>query len=166
VRCGLHADLPLDRPLARSLARELRRERALGTAVRSLRTRPLSEHRLRERLRSRGIRPDAEEDAVATLSEAGFVDDAQLARGRAVALAERGWGDAGIEARLEGEGLPRSEVEAGIASLEPEAKRAARLIRGLPPHKAWTLLQRRGFDLETVESALGDLDEGEVDGLG
>src|SRR5215468_8413663 len=52
ARCALRVDLPLDRPLARSLARELRYERTLTMAVRSLRSRPLSERRLRERLRS------------------------------------------------------------------------------------------------------------------
>jgi regulatory protein len=159
-------NLPLDRPLARSLARELRRERALGTAVRSLRARPLSERRLRERLRSRGIRADAEEAAVATLSEAGFVDDARLARGRALALAERGWGDAAIEARLEGEGLTQPEIDAAIAELDPEPERTAHAIHGLAPRKAWDLLQRRGFDPETIESVLGGLDESEAEGLG
>ena len=96
----------------------------------------------------------------------GSVDDARLARGRALALAERGWGDAGIEARLESEGLREAEVEAAIAGLDPEAERAARLIGGLAPRKAWGLLQRRGFAPETIESALGDLDEGEGEGLG
>jgi SOS response regulatory protein OraA/RecX len=121
---------------------------------------------LRERLQSRGIRPDAEEAAVATLAEAGFVDDARLARGRALALAERGWGDAAIEARLEDEGLAQPEVEAAIAELDPEVRRAARAIRGLAPRKAWSLLQRRGFDPETIDSALGALDGGAGEGLG
>jgi SOS response regulatory protein OraA/RecX len=166
TRCGLRADLVLDRPLARSLARELRHERALATAVRSLRARPLSEQRLREKLRHRGVRPDVRQAVLGTLSEAGFVDDQRLARGRAAALAERGWGDAAIEARLAGEGLPPSEVEAALAELEPELLRAERLVAGLAPRKAWALLQRRGFDLETIDSALGDLDASAGDGLG
>jgi regulatory protein len=167
VRCSLSADAVLDRPLARSLARELRSERALGTAVRSLRARPISEQRLRERLRSRGVRRDAEETAVGTLTEAGFVDDGRLARGRAVALAERGWGNAAIEARLTGEGLRAPDVEAAVTELEPETDRAGALVAGLPPRKAWSLLQRRGFDSETIESVLGgDLDGSGAEGLG
>jgi regulatory protein len=158
--------MPLDRALARSLARELRQQRALGTAVRTLRARPVSERRLRERLRSHGVRADAEEAALATLSDAGFVDDKRLTRGRALALAERGWGDAAIEVRLAGEGLPESRVAEAVAALEPEAQRAEALITGLPPRKAWALLQRRGFDSETVESVLGSLDEDGGDGLG
>jgi regulatory protein len=156
----------VDRALARSLARELRRERALGTAIRSLRARPLSEQRLRERLQSRGVRPDAEEAAVATLAGAGFVDDARLARGRALALAETGWGDAAIEARLAGEGLPEPMVAEAVAELEPEGQRAARIAGALPARKAWSLLQRRGFELETVETVLGALDENGLERLG
>jgi SOS response regulatory protein OraA/RecX len=157
----------LDRPLARSLARELRQERALATAVRSLRARPLSERRLRERLQDRGVRADAEEATLATLSEAGFVDDERLARGRAAALAERGWGDLAIKARLLGERLPESAVEAAVAELEIEAVRAGRLTTAAGSRrKAWTLLQRRGFAAETIEAVLGGLDETDADGLG
>ena len=99
----------------------------------------MSEQRLRERLQSRGVRQDAEEVAVGTLTEAGFVDDGRLARGRAVALAERGWGDAAIGARLTGEGLRAPEVEAAVAELEPETDRAGALAAGLPRQKAWSL---------------------------
>jgi regulatory protein len=158
--------MPLDRAVARSLARELRLERALGTAVRTLRARPVSERRLRERLRNRGVRADAEDAALETLSDAGFVDDERLARGRALALAERGWGDAAIEARLADEGLPESQVAEAVAELEPAARRAAGLIAGLPPRKSWALLQRRGFEVETLESVVGALDEDAAEGLG
>jgi SOS response regulatory protein OraA/RecX len=164
VRCELRAGLDLDRPLARLLARELRRERALGTAVRALRSRPLSEQRVRDRLRSRGVTEEATASALATLSVAGFVDDDRLARGRAAVLADKGWGDAAITARLVGEGLAEAKVEAGLAELEPESMRAARLVAGRDPRKSWALLQRRGFDLETIEATLGSLDEGAAEG--
>jgi SOS response regulatory protein OraA/RecX len=135
--------------------------------VRSLRARPLSERRLRERLQDRGIRADAEEATLATLSEAGVVDDERLARGRAAALAERGWGDLAITARLLGEKLPEPAVEAAVAELEVEAVRAGRLTAAAGSwRKAWTLLQRRGFAAETIESVLGGLDETDADGLG
>ena len=158
--------MPIDRTLARSLARELRHEWALGAAVSALRARLVSERRLRERLKGGGVRADAEEAAVATLSDAGLVDDKRLARGRALALAERGWGDAAIEVRLAGEGLSEAHVAEAVAELVPEAQRAAGLVVGVPPRKAWALLQRRGFDAETVETVLGALDEDGDDGLG
>ena len=103
---------------------------------------------------------------MATLSGAGFVDDAHLARGRALALAERGWGDEAIEARLAGEGLPAPLVADAVAELEPESQRAARIVGGLPLRKAWPLLQRRGFEPETIEAVLGALDENRAEGLG
>jgi len=166
VRCGLHAGRELDRPLARELARELRRARALGTATRALRARPLSEERLRQRLRARGVSRGAGEAALATLAETGYVDDARLARGRAAALAERGWGDAAILDRLAGEGIPAVEAEPAVAALEPEAARAARLVFGKDRRKAWALLARRGFEPDTIEAVLGLLDEGGADELG
>ena len=166
VRCGLRAGIELDRPLARELARELRRAKAISAATRALRTRPLSEERLRRRLEDRGIPADARETAVATLAGAGYVDDTRLARGRALALAERGWGDAAILERLAGEGLSAAEADAAVAGLEPEADRAARLVAGADRRKAWGLLQRRGFDADAIESVLGMLDETTADGLG
>jgi len=119
---------------------------------------------VRDRLRSRGVTEEATASALATLSVAGFVDDDRLARGRAAVLADKGWGDAAITARLVGEGLAEAKVEAGLAELEPESMRAARLVAGRDPRKSWALLQRRGFDLETIEATLGSLDEGAAEG--
>ncbi|MEO8289766.1 MAG: RecX family transcriptional regulator [Gaiellaceae bacterium] len=161
VRCGLRTGLELERPLAREVGRELRRAQALGDATRALRARPLSEQRLRERLRARGVAREAERSALATLSDAGFVDDARLAEGRAAALAERGWGDAAIAARLAGEGIPAELAGAAVSSLAPERDRAARVATSTSdPRKAWALLARRGFDAETIDAVLGPLDEG------
>ena len=112
------------------------------------------------------MRPEAADATVATLAGAGFLDDERLARGRALALAERGWGDAVIKARLAGEGLPDPLVRQALAELEPEVSRAVGLVRSLPLQKAWTLLQRRGFELETIETVLGALDESGAEGLG
>jgi SOS response regulatory protein OraA/RecX len=166
VRCGLRAGLTVDRTLARTLAYELRHAKALAAATRALRTRPLSEQRLRDRLRDRGFPEKAERAALATLSDAGLVDDGRLAHGRARALGERGWGNAVIAFRLAGEGLPDADVHAALAELEPEAARARRVVAGHDDRKAWALLARRGFDPETIEAALGPLDETGVGELG
>lgn len=167
VRSGLQVGLELDRALVRTLAGELRRARALDAATRALRSRPLSEQRLRERLRSRGTPVTAERAAVTALAEAGYVDDGRLARGRAAALAARGWGNAAIAARLAGEGLGAGDVEAALGALAPERARAERLASDCEsPRKAWSLLARRGFDAETIEGVVGTLDAEAVDGLG
>ena len=104
VHCGLRAGLELERPLLRDLRRELRRCEALEAAVRTVSRRDVSAGRLRQRLDARGIAPQEAVAAVETLSAAGVVDDERLARSRARALAERGWGDAAVAARLEHEG--------------------------------------------------------------
>jgi len=112
VRCGLRADLELDRPLLRRLRRELREAEALTVAGRSLRRRDLSTRRLAERLEKAGVAPAAERSALQALTDARVLDDARLAEARASSLAERGWGDAAIAARLEAEGIAGAMPEA------------------------------------------------------
>lgn len=167
VRCGLHAGLPLDRPSLRLLRTELRRVEALAAAGRALAARPLSRHGVSRRLRGRGVAPAAEREALATLEAAGIIDDAGLARARAAALAERGWGNAAVEARLATEGFVAADVDAAVAELPPEAERAARLADSIPDgRKAWSRLARRGFSAEAIESALPGLDGRDGCGLG
>jgi SOS response regulatory protein OraA/RecX len=167
VRCGLSSGIELDRPLLRLLRWELRRAEALDLAGRTLRRRDLSRRRLSERLERGGVAPAAGRSALLALSEARIVDDARLANGRAETLAERGWGNAAIAARLEAEGIPEAEAGSAIAKLEPEAPRAARVAAGVSdPRKAWGLLTRRGFDEETIGGVVETLDEETSGGLG
>ena len=166
VRCALHVGRAVDRSLAREIGRELRRAEALGAATRALRARPLSERRLRERLRAKGIGKGAEQGTVSALARVGLVDDSRLAAGRTAALVEKGWGDAAIIARLAEEGLSETDVGRALTEQPPESERARNLAGGLPLRKAWALLQRRGFSAEAVEDALGALDAAAADGLG
>lgn len=160
VRCGLRAGLKLGRPLLRDLRRELRRSEALATAVRTVSRRDISAVRLRQRLDARGIATQEAEAAVETLSAAGVVDDDRLARSRARALAERGWGDAAVAARLAQEGLPSQAVTSALAELPAERERAAELGARTPDRRAlWRLLARRGFAPETIEDIVGPLDD-------
>ena len=160
ARCGLAPGIVLERPLLRRFRRELRRAEALGAATRSLARRDLSARRLRERLDARGIRPPAAEAALEALASAGVVDDARLARSRAAALADRGWGDAAIAARLEQEGIGAEPARAALSELPPEPERAAALAAGsLDRRAAWSLLARRGFSSDSIEHAVGVLDE-------
>jgi regulatory protein len=160
LRCGLSEGTELERPLLRELRRELRRAEALTTATRALRARDLSRKRLTERLRSRGIAPTEGRRAVAVLQEAGLVDDERLARTRASVLAERGWGDAAIEARLAREDVPAALVRKAIAELPPERERAVAACASADgPRATWSLLARRGFATETIEDVVGRLDD-------
>jgi SOS response regulatory protein OraA/RecX len=166
VRCGLAAGLALERPLLRCLRRELRHAEALAIAGRTLRRRDLSTRRLAERLDAAGVPPAAERRAIEALADARILDDARFAAARAEALAERGWGDAAIVARLEAEGISEPAAREVLDVLPPEAVRAERLTSGLGRAKAWALLSRRGFEEGTVEAVVGSLDEEAGGGLG
>ena len=160
VRCGLAAGRELERPLLRAIGRELRRVEALDVAARALSRRDLSRRRLAQRLEARGVAQRERETTLATLAEAGIVDDARAARARAAMLAERDWGDAAVEARLEADGFPAHLVRAALSELPPESERArAAAARAGNPRKAWAYLARRGFSSDAIESALGPLDE-------
>jgi SOS response regulatory protein OraA/RecX len=166
VRCGLAAGLALERPVLRRLRRELRHAEALAVAGRTLRRRDLSTRRLAERLDAAGVTPAAERSALQALADARVLDDTRFAAARASALAERGWGDVAIVARLQAEGIAEADAHAALAGLSAEPARAETITRGLDSAKAWALLARRGFDQDTIEAVVGPLDEGPGGGLG
>jgi SOS response regulatory protein OraA/RecX len=160
VSCGLRAGIELERPLLRDLRRALRRSEALEAAVRTVSRRDMSTRRLQQRLGARGIASPEAAAAVKALASAGAVDDQRLAQARARSIADRGWGDEAIAARLEQEGLPPEAVTRAIAELPTEHERAAALVAGEADRRAaWRLLGRRGFAPETVEDVLGVLDD-------
>jgi SOS response regulatory protein OraA/RecX len=132
-----------------------------------LRRRDVSRRALDERLARTGVAGSVRERAVTALAEAGAVDDGRLAERRAASLAERGWGDEAIRARLESEGLGAEDIASAVAELAPERERAARVVAATRDRrKAWSLLARRGFDSETVAEAMAALDESDPGGLG
>src|SRR5919198_936488 len=101
VRAGLAEGLELDRERLRVLGRERRRSEGIARATRALRYRDLSTERLDERLAKAGIPPAARRKTVASLTMTGLLDDERLAAALAVSLADRGFGDDAIRARLE-----------------------------------------------------------------
>lgn len=152
VRAGLHEGLVLDRPSLRVLRRELRRSEALAAAARALRTRDLSAQAVEERLGRAGVPPSARREALQALGRAGVVDDSRLAASTARALAARGWGDAAIADRLEQVGIAGDDAGSALAALEPEDRRAERIVaaRGRTIGTA-RFLARRGFSPDVVE---------------
>ena len=128
------------------------RQEAIDAAARLLRHGDRSRAELERRLSERGIELDVLVDALDALERVGVLDDGRTAALRAARLAERGYGDAYIRAELARRGLP---VEEGMAELEPETVRAVRLLaqrRNGKSGAAW--LARRGFDAESLESAV------------
>ena len=145
VGAGLLVGRSLDRATMRTLARELRRARALARATRALRYRDLSRRALAERLPAAG-----RDDAIETLARSGYLDDERSAGTRAGSLAVRGWGNAAIRFRLEGEGFGGEALESALAALEPEPERARAL---LAQGRGARWLAARGFDVEVAEVA-------------
>jgi SOS response regulatory protein OraA/RecX len=158
VRVGLASGMELERPLLRELRRELRRHRALTTATRTLRTRPLSARRLDERLRRAGFVADERAEALAVVRRAGFVDDERFAAARAQLLAERSSGDALIRHDLRSQGIDEATAERALATLEPERARAVRAAASRSTAAATArYLARRGFGEDAIEAAVGDV---------
>jgi regulatory protein len=114
-----------------------------------------SRQALEQRLRAAGVAAAPRAEALDALERAGLVDDARFAAGRAEVLAGRSWGDGGIRAELEREGVQGEAAQAAIAGLEPEQERASRLVslRGRSAATA-RYLAARGFGEDAVEAAL------------
>jgi len=131
------------------------RKQALDRAVRALARRDHSAAALRAKLERAGISASAQEEAVETLSRAGYIDDARFACDRAAHLAERGYGDEWIRADLEAQGVAADAAELALAALEPERERALRQAGTLGSDlRAVRTLQRRGFSEEALEGVL------------
>lgn len=158
VRAGLSSGVELERPVLRRLRREFRRHRALQTATRALRARPLSERRLEERLRRSHFVAHERAEVIAILRRAAVLDDERFALARAELLAQRDGGDALIRHDLRSQGVDEEAVERALAILEPEASRAVRAAASRGGGVAAArYLARRGFGEDAIEAALGSV---------
>jgi SOS response regulatory protein OraA/RecX len=142
--------MSLERPVLRRLRWELKRWEALRVAGRTLARSDVSSRRLGQRLERARVRGAVADGVLGALQEAGVVDDLRTARRRAGRLAERGYGDEAIAARLVAEGIDDATARGAIGELRPERERAARI----PPKR----LAARGFSAETIEEIVGLLD--------
>jgi SOS response regulatory protein OraA/RecX len=156
VRTGLCVGRRLDRDTARLLAQELRRTSALTRAEKALAVRDRSRQELDEQLARSGVPSAARVEVLATLGNAGLVDDARVAQARAGELARRGYGDAAIRHDLRRRQLSTETVEEAVAALEPELGRAQKLLAsgGTTP-RLLRRLSARGFSRETLDELAG-----------
>jgi SOS response regulatory protein OraA/RecX len=128
-------------------------------AIRSLGVRDSSRDRLAERLARAKVPPATAGGVLGELEAAGYLDDGRLARSRAAALCERGWGDEAILARLAADGIADEAARTAVDDLPPEAERAARLEAATDDaRRLVALLARRGFSPALVEEAAARLD--------
>lgn len=143
-----------------------RLEQALDLAFRFLGRRERTVLELRRHLEGRRIEPPVIEQAVVTLTEQRYLDDAGFAR-RLVEdkRALEQWGTERIERRLRTRGVPPELIEAALGVPDPEAELAAarsllaRRFSGLPDdprerRRALGVLVRRGYDLELAGDAV------------
>lgn len=151
----------LDRERARTLARCLRRRRAEHVALRVLARREHSRASLEARLERASVAPADRRDLVERATSAGLVDDARFAEARARTLAERGAGDLLVLDDLERHGVEPELSREAVASLEPEAARAARIVaaRG-PGARTVRYLAARGFSEASLEPFVADVEGG------
>jgi regulatory protein len=125
-------------------------------ATRALGRHDRSRGELDERLAKAGIGETEREQALETLERVGYLNDARYAATRAEALAGRGLGDEAIRFDLEQRGLDGAAVDEALRALEPEAVRAAAIVARLgATAKTTAQLRRKGFEEESLESALG-----------
>jgi regulatory protein len=156
ARVGLAVGERLGRERLRALRRELRRHEALTAATGALRHRDLSRRALDAKLAQRSVAPAERAEALHVLERAGILDDGRLSERRALALAERGWGDAAIRADLEQRAVPDELIGPALAALASEVERAGSLVeRRGGGHATARWLARRGFADEAIEAVVG-----------
>ena len=140
-------------------------QHALDLAYRYLNRRDRTEGEVRTHLTGKGVDPGAAEDAVATLREQGYLDDARYARLFAEdKRALEGWGAERIRGALALRGIDRELIDAAVAADGgAEMERALEILRRRfpsPPRerrdrdRALAVLLRKGYDTELALDAL------------
>jgi SOS response regulatory protein OraA/RecX len=77
-------------------------------------------------------------------------------------LAGRGYGDEAVRFELEREDVSPDDVDAALASLQPERERALSLLRtAKTPPAAIRRLAAKGFSRDSIEAALAAVPEAE-----
>jgi regulatory protein len=140
---------------------------AWGAAVTLLALRPRSTREIRETLRRRGYASDEIADAVARLTTARYLDDAEFARNWVSARARRGLtGPARLARELRAKGIADVEISAAIdalaeewdlaASADAAARRKVQSLGGVPSvvarRRLAAHLERRGFAPEIIRA--------------
>jgi regulatory protein len=156
-------------------------ERAFDKALTFLEKQDRTEAEVRERLARAAFGPDAIEDALAKLTEFGYVNDADYAERYLAALVAKGRGRMRIREEMRRKGLPDALVENTIddgygrdAELASAIDAATKTIAEISPEtweaeplKALGKIDRRllgrGFSYEIVGEAMHRLREAHTD---
>jgi regulatory protein len=143
-----------------------RLQHALDLAYRHLGHRDRTVAEIRRHLEAKRVEPATIDEAVATLEEQDYLDDARFARRYAEDRRTLdSWGADRIERRLRDAGVPLEHIEAalGTQSADEELDAALALLRRRFPEppadergrdRALGLLVRRGYELELAYDAV------------
>ena len=131
---------------------------ALEAAAAALARRDRAAADLVAHLVRKGFAADEAETAVRRLHESGYVDDGRYVARRAELLAERGYGDEAIRARLGQDGVEDDAIAAALDALPPERDRALAALPAVPTAAALRRLAAKGFTAEALEAAAALLD--------
>jgi regulatory protein len=154
--------LPTGQPEAVS---QREHERAIELAYRAVGYRERTVAEVRTFLERKRVGPCAIDEAVAELSEAGFLDDARYARRFAEDKRQlERWGSERIVRDLHRRGVAPDLIEAAVADRSRESELRSALVmleeRLRPPaddrdrDRAWRLLVRRGYESEIAYEAV------------
>jgi regulatory protein len=143
-------------------------------AVELLAARPHFRRELETKLAQRGFSEAEIDEALARLTEQGYLDDRAAARGFVETRVRRGEGRARLRAELLKRGAPEEAIDEALAALTPEddlpaAREAAerwqraggRDSRALARH-----LERKGFSYRAIVALLNERPDGQESGLG
>ena len=135
----------------------------MQAALRLLRHRERSAAQVGRELAARGLGESAREEALATLSRTGLVDDARYAETRARTLATRSAGDSLIRHDLAAAGVAEELVDSALGGLEPEGERAARIVaRRGSGAKTARYLAGKGFSDDVVHAVIARARDSEL----
>ena len=141
------------------------RERAIQLAYRAVGYRERTVAELRTFLERKRVEPEAIDDAVTELTEAGFLDDARYAQRFAEDKRElERWGSERIARELQRRGVPPDLIEPAVADRSREAEldtallvlaqKVASVGDDRERDRAWRLLVRRGYEVELAYEAV------------
>src|SRR4051794_21553718 len=141
------------------------RERAIQLAHRAVGRRERTVAELRALLERKRVEPEAIDEAVAELRQAGLLDDARYARRFAEDKRELDrWGSERIARELHRRGVAPDLIDAAVAdqSRDAELRTALLVLEQRAPSvtddrerdRAWRLLIRRGYDVELAYEAV------------
>ena len=171
---GLAVDQLWDERLATDVARAAAFDKAYGDAATRLNRRAMSRRQLHDKLRQLGHDRETVDQVMDKLESLRLVDDEALGRELIRQIADaRPAGAPLLRSKLMQRGLDHELIDRLLDELAPTSEQAAegaaelarkklRTMTRLDPNtrkrRLWSMLARRGFDSDTIQAAMADLD--------